>query len=160
MSTTLLGHEVGLPIFVAPAAVARLAHPSGEVGIAQACSKFGALQIISNNSSLSPEDIAAKALPGQIFGWQLYVQVDIKRSEEMLTRINKLSDKIKFVCLTLDAPVPGKKEHDERSSNIALKLPVISAVQAGAATRPGGGGIGQQLFFGMSPKLTWKNTLA
>ena len=77
----------------------------------------------------------------------------------MLVRINKLSDKIKFVCLTLDAPVPGKREHDERSSNIAASLPVTSAVQSASESKPGGGGIGQQLFFGTSPKLTWKNTL-
>ncbi|MCJ1357592.1 MAG: hypothetical protein MMC33_007588 [Icmadophila ericetorum] len=159
VSTTLLGCKVGLPIFISPAAMARLAHPSGEAGIAQACSRFGALQIISNNASLSPEQIVADAEPGQSFGWQLYVQSDLKRSEDMFVRINKLSDKIKFICLTLDAPVPGKREHDERSSSVTSKLPVRSATQAGVVARPGGGGINQQLSFGISPKLTWKKTL-
>lgn len=159
LSTTLLGNNVGLPIYISPAAMARLAHPTGEAGIAKACSKFGALQMISNNASLTPEQILADAVPGQVFGWQLYAQIDRKKSENMLVRINKLSDKIKFVCLTLDAPVPGKREHDERSSNIAASLPVTSAVQSASESKPGGGGIGQQLFFGTSPKLTWKNTL-
>lgn len=158
-ATTLLGNNVGLPIYVSPAAMARLAHPSGEAGIAKACSKFGALQIISNNASLTPEQIVAEAVPGQVFGWQLYVQRDQKKSENMLARINKLSDKIKFVCLTLDAPVPGKREHDERSQNVAANLPVTSAVQSASDGKQGGGGIGQQLFFGTSPKLTWKKTL-
>ncbi|MCJ1258635.1 hypothetical protein MMC24_006468 [Lignoscripta atroalba] len=159
LSTTILGLKVQTPIYISPAAMARLAHPSGEAGIAQACAKFSALQLISNNASMTPEQIVADARPGQVFGWQLYAQIEQKKSEDMLVRINKLSDKIKFVCLTLDAPVPGKREHDERSKNIASVLPITSAVQADSATKPGGGGIGQQLFFGTSPKLTWKATL-
>ena len=159
LSTSILGNMVGLPIYVSPAAMARLAHPTGEAGIAKACSKFGALQIISNNASMTPEQIVADAVPGQVFGWQIYVQIDRKKSENMLMRINKLSDKIKFVCLTLDAPVPGKREDDERSQNIAANLPITSAVQSASDAKSAGGGIGQQLFFGTSPSLTWKNTL-
>ncbi|MCJ1410448.1 hypothetical protein MMC19_004533 [Ptychographa xylographoides] len=158
-TTSFLGHCVGTPIYVSPAAMARLAHPTGEQGIAQACSKFGAMQLISNNASMTPEQIVADAPVGQMFGWQLYAQIDAKKSEVMLGRINALSAKIKFVCLTLDAPVPGKREHDERSQNVAANLPVASAAQAGATPKPGGGGIGAQLFWGTSPNLTWKLTL-
>lgn len=159
LSTTILGNRLGLPIYVSPAAMARLAHPTGEAGIARACSRFGALQIISNNASMTPEQIVADAVPGQVFGWQIYVQTDRKKSEAMLARINKLADKIKFLCLTLDAPVPGKREDDERSQNISANLPITSAVQAGSESKAPGGGIGQQLFFGTSPSLTWENTL-
>ena len=159
LSTTFLGHKVGLPVYVAPAALARLAHPSGEAGIAQACSRFGAMQMISNNASMTPEQIVADAKPGQVFGWQLYAQIDQKKSEDMLCRIDRLKDKIKFVCLTLDAPVPGKREHDEKSKNISSILPVTSAVQSGSVNKPNGGGIGQQLFSGTSPNLTWEKTL-
>ena len=157
--TTFFGHQVGSPIYVSPAAMARLAHPSGEAGVAQACSKFGAMQLISNNASMTPEQIVAEAEPGQMFGWQMYAQLDARKSEAMLDRINRLSDKIKFVCLTLDAPVPGKREHDERASNVAANLQVTSAAQAGESPKPSGGGIGAQLFWGTSPKLTWKTTL-
>ncbi|KAI9053398.1 hypothetical protein LZ554_002357 [Drepanopeziza brunnea f. sp. 'monogermtubi'] len=160
-STSLLGHNVGIPLFVSPAAMARLAHPAGERGIAQGISQFGALQIISNNASQTPEQIVEGSLPGQIFGWQLYVQNDRKKSEDMLARINKMSDKIKFVCLTLDAPVPGKREDDERGSLVGASLPVSSGVKtADEPKRPGGGGVGQQLFFGTAADLTWKPTLS
>jgi L-lactate dehydrogenase (cytochrome) len=87
LSTTLLGHKVGLPIYVSPAAMARLAHPSGEHGIAKAASSFGALQVISNNASLTPEQIVADSPPDQMFGWQLYVQNTRDKSEAMLKRI-------------------------------------------------------------------------
>lgn len=89
--------------------MARLAHPDSEWGIAKACKTFGALQIISQNASMTPEQIVRDAPPEQIFGWQIYVQTEVKKSEDMLARISKL-DAIKFVCLTLDAPVPGKRE--------------------------------------------------
>ena len=158
-STSLFGHNVGTPLFVSPAAMARLAHPDGERGIAQGISQFGALQIVSNNASMTPEQIVEGSLPGQIFGWQLYVQNDRSKSEAMLRRINKMSDKYKFICLTLDAPVPGKREDDERTTN-ADAVTVSSGVKtAGEASRPGGGGVGQQLFRGTAADLTWKNTL-
>lgn len=107
---------------------------------------------------MTPEQIVAGAPPDQVFGWQLYAQLDRKKSEDMLARINKLPA-IKFVALTLDCPVPGKREDDERSQNIASTLSVTSAVQSGSASKPTDGPIGKTLFAGTSPKLTWQNTL-
>jgi isopentenyl diphosphate isomerase/L-lactate dehydrogenase-like FMN-dependent dehydrogenase len=162
-STTLLGHKVGLPIFVSPAAMARLAHPAGEHGIAQGISSFGAVQIVSNNASMTPEQIVEGSLPGQIFGWQIYVQNDRKRSEAALARINKMSDKYKFIVLTLDAPVPGKREDDERAANdgtVAAAESIKTGVNtSGATDKPAGGGIGQAMFMGTATDLTWKTTL-
>ena len=118
------------------------------------------MQMISNNASMTPEQIVADAKSGQVFAWQIYVQVERKKSEDMLARINYLSDRIKIVVLTLDAPVPGKREEDERSQNVASSLPMTSAFQADSASRPTDSGIGKQLFMGTSPNLTWKETLA
>lgn len=76
----------------------------------------------------------------------------------MLDRINKMPDKYKFICLTLDAPVPGKREHDEKSKDVTS--PVTASVKAGdTAKRPGEGGVGKQLFLGTASDLTWKTTL-
>jgi L-lactate dehydrogenase (cytochrome) len=173
-STSFLGHNVNIPIYVSPAAMARLAHPDGEWGIAQACEKYGAMQIISQNASMTPEQIVADAKPGQVFGWQLYVQNERSKSEAMLARMNKLSC-IKFICLTLDAPVPGKREHDERSKNVGSNLPVRAAVQENQSvsktspdaqtpsqdkkSKPKSMGMGQALFFGTAADLTWRTTL-
>ncbi|KAM3086670.1 hypothetical protein ACMFMF_000615 [Clarireedia jacksonii] len=157
-STTLLGHQVGLPIFVSPAAMARLAHPAGEQGIAKGISNFGAIQIVSNNASMSPEQIVEGAPEGQLFGWQLYVQNDRAKSEAMLARINKMSDRYKFIVLTLDAPVPGKREHDERQKDVGANLPITSGVEAKEKAKSGGG-VGKQLFMGTAADLTWKTTL-
>jgi L-lactate dehydrogenase (cytochrome) len=168
-STTLLkSFKVQIPIFVSPAAMARLGHPAGEKGIAQACSKFGALQIISNNSSMTPEQIVEGAGLDQHFGWQLYVQNERSKSEKMLERIHKLPN-VKFICLTLDAPVPGKREHDEREAqNVGAKLPNPSAIKkaedadgtfSDAEGIGGTGAVGKALFAGTAPDLTWRTTL-
>jgi isopentenyl diphosphate isomerase/L-lactate dehydrogenase-like FMN-dependent dehydrogenase/predicted heme/steroid binding protein len=157
-STTFLGHSVGLPIYVSPAAMARLAHPDGEHGIAKAAARFGAMQIVSNNASMTPEQIAQDAPEGQVFGWQLYVQNDRAKSIAMLKRIHAMRDRYKFICLTLDAPVPGKRELDEKGQ-FDDATPVAAAVTGDEPKRPGGGGVGQQLFFGTACDLTWKTTL-
>lgn len=161
-ATTLLcgTARVGTPLYVSPAAMARLAHPDGEAGIARGISRFGAMQLVSNNASQTPEQIVADAKPGAIFGWQLYVQTTRSKSEAMLARINKLRDHFKCIVLTLDAPVPGKREHDEKS-NLESQLVVESESNAkdSAEKRPGGGGVGQQLFWGTAADLTWDTTL-
>jgi isopentenyl diphosphate isomerase/L-lactate dehydrogenase-like FMN-dependent dehydrogenase len=166
LHTTLLQGRIKLrsPIFVSPAAQARLAHPSGEGGIAKACARFGTLQIISQNASLTPEQIVA-ASPETIFGFQLYVQEDLTKSESLLARLGKL-EQIRFICLTLDAPVPGKREHDERR-NVDSQSPSAAEVDAGSlsddpearALNPSGG-VGNALFNGTAMDLTWTTALS
>jgi isopentenyl diphosphate isomerase/L-lactate dehydrogenase-like FMN-dependent dehydrogenase len=157
--------NVGTPLFVAPAAMARLAHPDGEAGIARAAGSFGAMQLLSNNASMTPEQVAAAASPDQVLGWQLYVQNDRRKSEAMLARIAKLKQ-FKCVVLTLDAPVPGKRELDEKQQFASLgagdqgfTVQAASNEKGASETRPGGGGIGQQLFYGTATDLTWHSTL-
>jgi isopentenyl diphosphate isomerase/L-lactate dehydrogenase-like FMN-dependent dehydrogenase len=159
LDTEILGHKLGMPIYISPAAMARLGHPAGEAGIAEACGRFGAMQIISNNASMSPEQIVANAGPNQIFGWQIYVQVNRKFSEDMLARINRLRQ-IKFVVLTLDAPVPGKREDDERSSLMTSGVHDLKRTADGTPDLANPtGSIGKQLFAGTDPSLTWEDTL-
>lgn len=120
--------------------MARLAHPDGEKGIANACALHGALQIISQNASMTPEAIVQHSPATQIFGWQLYIQNDRAKSAAMLARIARLPA-IRFIVLTLDAPVPGKREHDDRAKGT------------------GPAGIGAALFWGTAADLTWHTTL-
>ncbi|RYP61393.1 hypothetical protein DL769_007716 [Monosporascus sp. CRB-8-3] len=140
LSTTILGNKVGLPIFVSPAARARFAHPSGEAGIASACSKFGALQIISKNASMSPSEIV-RAGPSATFAWQLYVLKDIAATERTLSQIRQIPQ-IRFIVLTLDAPYPGKREADER-----FKMAEVASDAAPQA-------------WGTEGALTWQKTLS
>jgi isopentenyl diphosphate isomerase/L-lactate dehydrogenase-like FMN-dependent dehydrogenase len=141
LATRILGCPVGLPIYVSPAAAARLAHPDGEAAIAAACSRFGALQIISKNASLDSTSIVA-AGPEATFAWQLYVLKDLAATERTLAQIRAVPE-IRFVVLTLDAPWPGKREADER-----YKSAEMSAGTAAAQS------------WGTDAALTWRKTLA
>ncbi|KAJ1337304.1 L-lactate dehydrogenase (cytochrome) [Microdochium nivale] len=140
LATTILGQQVGLPIYVSPAAMAKLAHPAGESGIAAACSKFRALQIISQNASMSVPAIV-DAGKGTVFAWQLYVLKDIRATEKLLARIRAIPQ-VKFIVLTLDAPFPGKREADERFK--------MAEAAGGAPPRA----------WGTEASLTWQKSLA
>ncbi len=155
LRTNLLGHNVGMPLYVSPAAMARLGHPDGEHGIQKGIEDFGAMQIISNNASQTPEEIVAGAKEGQVFGWQMYIQSDRAKSIAMLKRVHKLA-RIKFVVITLDAPVSGNREHDEKVGMLGKGMDVVADAQE---ARPSAGGVGKTLFAGTASDLTWKPTL-
>lgn len=161
-STTLLGQlGVKTPVFACPAAMGRLAHQDGEAGIAKAAGYFGACQVVSHNASQTPEQIVAEAQEGQVFGWQLYVQNERRKSEAMLARLRKLTKFYKFIVLTLDAPVPGKREMDERQGMKDSGPPAESQVDYPAigGANKGPIGVGQAMFWGTAADLTWKTTL-
>lgn len=149
LSTDIMGQPSGLPIFISPMAMAQRFHLAGEVGITQACRNFGIMHIISNNASMTPEEIVA-AGPDQIHGFQLYIQQNRKESEAVLARINKL-EAIKCLVLTLDEPVFGKHELggkeggrtevEERFGQMTELKPAVASVS------------------GPASDLTWKDTL-
>ncbi|KAH7345088.1 FMN-dependent dehydrogenase-domain-containing protein [Rhizoctonia solani] len=56
-STTILGIPTSIPIFVSPAALARLGHPDGEVGITRGVASEGVIQGVSINASCSLGEI-------------------------------------------------------------------------------------------------------
>ena len=138
-AVSIMGNPLNIPIYISPAAMARLAHPTGEAGIAAACSKWKALQIVSKNASMSLSDIV-KSGPDATFAWQLYVLKDIKATEKTLARVRSIPQ-IKFIVLTLDAPFPGKREKDERHK--------MSEAAAGSLPKP----------WGTESALTWTKTL-
>ena len=155
-SATMLGNKVNMPLFVSPAAQARLGHPLGEHGIALACAKYGICQIISSGASQTPEEIVAAAPPDQIFGWQLYVNVDRTFSEKMLARIGKLAQ-IRFVVLTLDSPTTGKREIDQRDG--AKFQPLIARTQLEGIANKVTGGVALSQDWGTACDLTPESTL-
>lgn len=58
--TSMLGQGVELPFFVSPAAMARLAHPEGELALARGCEKFGIAQCVSLTLSFLPRYLALR----------------------------------------------------------------------------------------------------
>ncbi|PWW72563.1 hypothetical protein C7212DRAFT_359964 [Tuber magnatum] len=152
--TTMCSSPVAFPVFVAPAALARLAHPSGEAGIAEACGREGVLQCISNNASLKPEQIMTGRVSDKQPTWfQLYVKEERGKSEALLERVDALG--FTAVVLTLDAPTPGKREADERVKGAGSASSATSG--EGVQGKSGSRGLGKALFAGTTPSLTWED---
>ena len=152
-ASSILGVATSLPIFVSPAAIARLAHPSGEKGIAHACGVEGIVQMISNNASMKFEDIVSDPIvPTQKFCFQLYVQTDKSVSEKTLQRVVS-TGRCHAIVLTLDAPTPGKREADERIKNDGATF----SGSSGLGKIDKSEGLGRALFAGTSASLIWED---
>ncbi|KAL1977937.1 hypothetical protein VTN31DRAFT_796 [Thermomyces dupontii] len=153
-ATTILGVKTTMPLFVSPAAMAKLIHPDGECAIARACQNKGIMQGVSNNSSYSIEELV-QAAPQNNFFFQLYVSPDREKSAELLRLISSLPQ-VKAVHITVDAAWPGKREADERAkidaSSKALQVPMS---QAKAKKDKKGGGLGRLMASHIDPGLTW-----
>lgn len=155
-ATTFLGRPVSLPIFTAPAALARLAHPEGEKAICRAAGRYGIIQCLSTNASMSPETVASAATGSQKLWFQLYVQTDRRKTEALLKRVRE-TGRYEAIVPTLDASWPGKREADERLKHAALPAGAGAAVsgQGGAGDSGEKGGLAKALFAGTAGDLVW-----
>ncbi|KAI9448122.1 FMN-dependent dehydrogenase-domain-containing protein [Lactarius indigo] len=109
----ILNMPSSLPIFVSPAALARLGHPDGEMNLVKAAGKAGILQGISNNSSCSIAEIMSVKQPGQHLIFQLYMNKDRVAAEKLIRGLER--DGFSAIMLTVDAAMPGKRELDQRT---------------------------------------------
>jgi len=110
-STCLLSTPSSLPIFISPAALARLGHPLGEANLTRGAYRTNIIQIVSSNASLSYETIAdARPDPKQVLWFQLYKNKEVAKAEARVREVVKLG--YKAICLTVDAIVPGNREKD------------------------------------------------
>lgn len=157
-STSIVGLKTKLPVFISPAAMARLAHPSGEQGIAWAAAQKGVVQMISNNASMGFDEIVLKdykAPHAPQFMFQLYVQSERQKSDKNLDAV-LATGKCSAIVLTLDAPVPGKREEDEKAKDD--EIPVFDESDPWPFDKPdAAGGIGKKLFAGTSAALVWND---
>ncbi|KAH6897414.1 cytochrome b2 [Thelonectria olida] len=151
--TTILGFKTSAPFFISPTAMARLAHPDGELAMARAAAKEGIIQCISSNASYTLRSIVSAAPPGHPFFFQLYVNSDRKKSTELLTTARELG--VKAIFVTVDAPVPGKREADERA---AQAVQIKSAISGGESSKDKkGSGLGRLMAQYIDKSLRWED---
>lgn len=113
-ATTILGCPSSLPVYMSPSGLAKLAHPQGECAIAAALGKEGMVQVVNTYSSMSIEEImAARTSSEQTVFWQLYANPDLEKSRDLVQRVERLG--VKAIWLTVDSPVVGKRERDDRA---------------------------------------------
>jgi 4-hydroxymandelate oxidase len=111
MTTTILGHTFPTPVFIAPMATQRLAHPDGELGMVRGAGQHGVGMILSTMSTCKIEDIAeARSAPTW---FQLYVYKDRWVSEGLVKRAEAAG--YSALVLTVDTPFLGRRERDVRN---------------------------------------------
>jgi 4-hydroxymandelate oxidase len=111
-SCHLLGLDLPSPVILAPTAFQKLCHPEGEIETARAVGREGHLMVASTLATTSIEDIAgATEAPLWL---QLYVFRDRTLTEGLVRRA--VAAGCRAICLTVDVPVQGNREHDVRNS--------------------------------------------
>jgi L-lactate dehydrogenase (cytochrome) len=141
------------PLFISPAAMARLIHPDGEQAIARACQSRRIIQSISNNASYSAADIVSQpTVSSQPFIFQLYVNRVRTESEKLIAKIRSHAN-IKGIMVTTDAAAAGKREADERvKADESLQNPMMTT---SAKNDNKGGGYGRLMGNFIDPNLNW-----
>ena len=144
----LLGQSLAAPILVAPTAMAKLAHPDGEVGIGRAAKKHGLVQILSTMSTYAVEEVTAV---GHDVWFQLYVFKDRGVSKAIVQRAEAAG--CKMLVVTVDVPMIGLRKSLARAnfhSPVDMPFPNLMV--------PDGNG-GKELIVTMSdqidPSLDW-----
>ncbi|CAN0502589.1 unnamed protein product [Ectocarpus sp. 12 AP-2014] len=135
-STTVLGQKISSPICIAPTAMQRMAHDSGECATAGAAAKAGALMTLSSWSTTALEDVAKAGGPGGARWFQLYVYKDRKITEQLVKRA--LAAGYTALAVTVDTPVLGRREADMRNRfKLPEHLTMGNFVSAGGAHASG-----------------------
>jgi len=154
--TRVLGHDVAMPVLVAPTAFHKLAHPEGERATVRAAGAAGTVMILSSLSTTAVEDVVASAT-GPVW-FQLYVYRDRKATEALVARAEAAG--CGAIVVTVDAPLLGTRERDVRN-RFALPpgLALENLTAAGYHALPqleSGSGLAAYVATMLDPSLSWK----
>ncbi|KAL7625782.1 hypothetical protein AAE478_005005 [Parahypoxylon ruwenzoriense] len=165
--TTILGHRISAPIFCAPTSMGRLFHPEGERELGRGCQRLGIPQCVSTSCSFPLPEVmdAVEAEHEEIIRtqcgeravvpvfFQLYVDKDRRKSEALLKMVRERG--VKAVFLTIDSPVVGKREADERvKADKNFRAPMSGAQ---AKNDKKGGSLGRLMGSYIDASMTWQD---
>jgi len=105
---TMAGHEVAMPVALAPVGLTGLNWADGEILAARAAARFGVPFTLSTMSICSIEDVAEGT--GKPFWFQLYVMRDRGFAASLIERAK--AAKCGALVLTLDLQVQGQRHQD------------------------------------------------
>jgi isopentenyl diphosphate isomerase/L-lactate dehydrogenase-like FMN-dependent dehydrogenase len=144
-ATTVLGHELSMPLLVAPVAFQRVAHPDGEVAMARAARAAGTGLCLSTLATSTPAEVAETGVQRW---FQLYVFRDEGVTRDLVAQARAAG--FTALVLTVDTPVLGRRERDFRSGfTIPPNINVASL---------GGGGMTPLAALSLvSPSISWRD---
>jgi 4-hydroxymandelate oxidase len=142
-TATVLGHDVSMPILVAPLAFQRLAHPEGEVAIARAAARAGTIFCLSTVATAAPAEITEG-----VRWFQLYVFKDREFTRGLVE--GAVEAGFSAILLTADTPHLGRRERDHRTG---FKVPaeLVPNLVGHDLLTP------EQTFASMADDLSWRD---
>ena len=144
-AATVLGHELSMPLIVAPVAFQRVAHPDGEVGMARAAASVGTAMCLSTMATATPADVAATGVPRW---FQLYVFRDPGVTRELVAKA--IDAGFTALVVTVDTPVLGRRERDYRTGfTIPSEIEVTSLGRGNLTPR--------EVFSWVAQTVTWRD---
>lgn len=117
MRCQLMGSSSSMPVFIAPAASARLGHKDGELCLARGAARMDIPQCVCTYSSVAIPQVVncfetdSQRRGGALF-FQLYVPKIKKQAEVLIAEAKALG--FKALVVTIDSPVIGKRDDDDR----------------------------------------------
>jgi isopentenyl diphosphate isomerase/L-lactate dehydrogenase-like FMN-dependent dehydrogenase len=130
-SVEILGRRWPSPIWIAPTALQRMAHPDGELATARAAAARGVTMAVSTSASTDVADIAAVGGPRW---FQVYLLADAGARRALVERA--VTHGYEALVLTVDLARIGRRERDLR---IGFRIPEgvdIPNVAAAAGVSP------------------------
>ncbi len=161
LTTKVLGQVLRLPVLIAPMAFQCLAHPQGEVATALAASGAGAGMVLSTMSTKSIEEVATASHPNsEAPRWfQLYIHKDRGLTRALVERACAAG--YTALCLTVDAPVLGRRERDKRNQFTLppdLQLANLTSVaELNIPDQQGESGLFTYFAQQIDPTVTWRD---
>ena len=110
-STRILGQNLSSPFILGPTGLAGLLWPEGDLATARATQAAGVGYCLSTNSNASIESVAQRGCNS--FWFQLYIQRDRGMVRSLVERA--VAAGCPVLCLTVDLPIQGPRERDQRN---------------------------------------------
>ncbi|KAI0506034.1 glycolate oxidase [Xylaria bambusicola] len=138
----VLGYPSSLPLYISPTGLGRYAYPNAESVLAHAAGKEGVIYCMPTTSA-HESVFAARSMANQPLFFQLYTTRDRAKAQAMIKKLELLGAKALFV--TVDSPVIGRREADER-----IKVADGVEVSSGGVAKAGSMGL-------LNPMLGWED---
>ena len=157
ISTTVLGQRISMPILVAPTAFHGLVHAEGERATSRGTAAAGSLMVVSAIATKSLEDVASAVAAPRWF--QLYVWKDREVTADLVKRATKAG--YRAIVLTVDTPLLGRREKDERNAfTLPPSLGIANVRRAGLDGMPAsdrGSAFAKYVSEQLDPAVTWRD---
>jgi L-lactate dehydrogenase (cytochrome) len=157
---SVLGHAVAAPLYVTATALARLAHPDAERGIARACRTHNLMYMVPTLSSAALDDILAvktelkkEKKQQQTLFFQLYVKADRNATRRLIEQAERGG--CSALVITVDAPSLGSREKDKRLKQITHAGSNLQRKQQQAEDTSQGTSAALSQF--IDPALSWRD---